>query len=241
MSVNLDIDQVTSGQDQKEVTINDATGQLDAAITEFLLSDYTSGDITLTDTEFRRNLLFRTDNLSVARTLSVPAIKHLFVVDNTNGTSTLTVSRGTTDINLLSTENGVFYTDGTANGLIQTGGSGGGGAAADPVFSMFFPTAPASAELLVRFVFAESVDFPSGLTGSQGFLGTAATAQTDFDIQRNGVNVGIMRFAISGTVATFIMASVTSYAAGDTLEIVAPAGVDATASDVSAALTGTRT
>ena len=95
-------------------------------------------------------------------------------------------------------------------------------------------------ELLVRIVFAEAVDFPSGLAGSEGFLGTAANAQTDFDIQKNGSSVGTMRFAASGTTATFIMATSTSYAVGDRMEIVAPSPADANAADVSYALKGTR-
>lgn len=106
--------------------------------------------------------------------------------------------------------------------------------------SGFFPGAgTASAKLMVH-VFATPVDFPSGLTGSQGTAETAATAQTDYDIQKNGVSVGTMRFAAAGSTSTFIMASATSFAAGDKLQLVAPGTLDSTLADIAMTLKGTR-
>ncbi len=99
---------------------------------------------------------------------------------------------------------------------------------------------PDSSEVLVRYPFPRKVIFPSGLTGSQGVAVTAATAETDFDIQKNDVSVGTMRWAISGTVATFIMASVTTFDVGDKLTIIAPGTQDATLADIGFALTGVR-
>ena len=403
MTQNLGAPQVAAAQNQKEVTINDAVGRLDAAVTEDLSVDFTSGDVTLTDTQFQSNVKFTAANLSVARDLTVPVIKHLFIVDNVAGTAALGVARGATSISVPAGDNGLFHTDGTTDGLIQiAGGVGGGGsgirvedegvqilAAAtalnfvgagvtvtdggsdeatvtipgagatsingykDPVrvattaaatlasdfengdtvdgvvlatndrvlikdqstaaengiytvnasgsptravdfdedaevepgvavavaegaengdtlwmlttdgaitvgttdlvfekfadvaaepydFGSFFPGAPANDELLIRHVFTRSVVFPSGLTGSQGFLGVAATAQTDFDIRKNAGSVGTMRFAAAGTTATFIFASEQTFAPGDRLSLVAPATADATAADVSYTLAGTR-
>lgn len=125
MSNNLGRTEVAPGQDQKEDTINDSDGRLDAALTEFLDSDYTSGDVTLTTTEFQSNIRFNTTNLTVARALNLPEVKRLFVVDNTDGTATLTITQGSTTIALLTAEVGLFYTDGTTNGLVQVGGGGG--------------------------------------------------------------------------------------------------------------------
>ena len=100
--------------------------------------------------------------------------------------------------------------------------------------------APTASLVLLRYPFPRQVIFPASLTNSQGKAGTAATAQTDFDIQKNAVSVGTMRFAAAGTVATFIMASQTTFAAGDILTVVSPASPDATLANLGFALAGTR-
>jgi len=56
--------------------------------------------------------------------------------------------------------------------------------------------------------------------------GTAPSAQTDFDLQVNGVSVGTIRFAASSNVATFIKASSTAVAADQTAKIVLPASLN---------------
>lgn len=100
--------------------------------------------------------------------------------------------------------------------------------------------APGSSVAILRYPVPRTVTLPAGLTGSQGVLRTAATAQTDFDIQKNQVSVGTMRFAAAGTVATFIMATDTTFTAGDVLEVIAPAVPDATAADIGFSLAGLR-
>lgn len=108
-------------------------------------------------------------------------------------------------------------------------------------FVGFFAGAPTAGELVTRIVADRSITMPTSLTGSQGYLGTPATAQTDFDLQKNGVSVGTMRFAAAGQVATFIFASPVSLVAGDLFAIVAPNPADATAANLSYALKNTRT
>ncbi|MEA3242332.1 MAG: hypothetical protein U9Q19_02690 [Pseudomonadota bacterium] len=111
----------------------------------------------------------------------------------------------------------------------------------DPYFvSGFLPGKPAVSAISLVHVFAVATSFPSGLTGSQATGEAAATAQTDFDVQKNGVSVGTIRFAAAGTTATFIMASTTAFAIGDKMQIIAPGTQDATLSDVAITLNGTR-
>ena len=100
--------------------------------------------------------------------------------------------------------------------------------------------APTASMIMLHHVVTRQVIFPASLTGSQGKAGTAATAQTDFDIQKNGSSVGTMRFAASGTSATFIMASQQTFAAGDILKVVAPVTPDATLANITFTLSGTR-
>lgn len=127
MSNNLDLPQVAASQDSKEITINNATGGIDAAFTELLSVDLSSADQVLSDANFRSAYKFTATGNTVSRNLTVPAIKRPFVVDNAAGTATLNVVRGSTTIAIAAGENGQFYTDGTTNGLIQIGGGGAGG------------------------------------------------------------------------------------------------------------------
>jgi len=117
----------------------------------------------------------------------------------------------------------------------------GGGAGSQPYdIGAQLTGVPAASLVMLRYKFPRAVDYPAGLTDSQGTAGTSATAQTDFDIRLNGVSVGTMRFAAAGTSATFIMASPQSVAQGDILTVIAPASPDATLADVSFVLAGTR-
>jgi hypothetical protein len=146
----------------------------------------------------------------------------------------------------------VSKADQNAN-LVYAGPSSGGAAA--PTFRALvqgdlptqpydvggsFSGAPTASQVIARYPFPRSVTFPAGLTNSQGVAATAATAQTDFDLKKNGSSVGTMRFAASGTVASFIMASQTTFAAGDVLTVVAPGTPDATLANIGFALAGTR-
>jgi len=104
----------------------------------------------------------------------------------------------------------------------------------------FLAGVPGSSALLLRRPVARALDFPAGLTGSQGAASVAATAQADFDLRKNGVSFGTMRFAAAADEATFIAASATSFAAGDVISVHAPASADATLADVGFALAGAR-
>lgn len=117
--------------------------------------------------------------------------------------------------------------------------SGGGGAEPYDIGAQI-ATAPSASLVMLRYKFPRAVTFPASLTNSQGVAGTAATAQTDFDIRRNNVSFGTMRFAAAGTSATFIAASPASFSAGDILTVIAPASPDATLAGVSFVLAGTR-
>ena len=97
----------------------------------------------------------------------------------------------------------------------------------------YSPDKPTSSMIVLLHVFVKAITFPASFTGSKGKCNTAATAQTDFDLQKNGSSFGTMRFAASGTTATFVgISSSVSFAIGDILKVVAPASADATLSDL---------
>jgi hypothetical protein len=89
-------------------------------------------------------------------------------------------------------------------------------------------------------VFTQAVTFVASLTDSYVKAGTAATAQTDFDLKKNGSSIGTVRFAAAGTTATYVSISASSWAAGDILTLVAPASPDATIADIWGTLVGVR-
>lgn len=134
MSNNLDIDQVAAGQNQKETTINDANGQLDAALTDTVTISVTSSNsYTLSNDEFRRYEFFTIDEdggdpADADITLTVPAIKRgLFVIINdTAFTVTVEISgQSETAPDVATTDRTLLSCDGSDVRL--AGGGGGGG------------------------------------------------------------------------------------------------------------------
>lgn len=108
------------------------------------------------------------------------------------------------------------------------------------VVGAMYNGAPSASLVVARHVFALAVDFVTDLVGSQGFADTVATADTDFDVQKNGVSVGTVTFGTGSASATFALAGGASFAAGDVLTIVAPASPDSTLADITFSLLGVR-
>ena len=93
---------------------------------------------------------------------------------------------------------------------------------------------PAPARRLARLHAARRSD------GSQGYAGTAPTAQADLDIRKNGASIGTITFAAAASTATFSFASEVAFAAGDRLIVLAPGSQDASLADISITFKGTR-
>lgn len=108
------------------------------------------------------------------------------------------------------------------------------------VAGSMFNGEPTASLVVMRHPLPFAVTFLDGLPDSQGYAGVAATAQTDFDLQKDGVSFGTMRFAAAGTVATFIMSGDESFVAGEVLEVIAPGSPDATLADIGFSLVGER-
>lgn len=99
---------------------------------------------------------------------------------------------------------------------------------------------PDANAVCLRYKFPREVTFAAGLAPSQGVAATAATVDAVFDIQRNGVSVGLINYAAAANAAAFDMDDETVFAVGDILTVVAPSSPDATLADISFTLAGTR-
>ncbi len=117
MSNNLNITLVAANQNQKEVTINDGFGALDAALTELLSVDLSAGDVTLTAAQYRGALGFVATGNAVARTVALPQVKRGAIWIKNGGTATLSIARGSTTLALAAGGYAFYATDGTVNGL----------------------------------------------------------------------------------------------------------------------------
>jgi hypothetical protein len=118
--------------------------------------------------------------------------------------------------------------------------TGSGKASVMTTVSGSYAGSPTANLVIQRYVFAGTVTFPAGLTGSQGTVGTAASVTTTFSIRKNGANVGSMMFAAGATTASFTMASATIFLAGDIMTVVAPVSADATLANLAWTLVGSQ-
>lgn len=240
MSNNLDLSQVAVNQGQKEVTINDQSGQLDAAMTEVttVLVDSTNA-VTLSNSQFRRCQFLVIDEDSgdpadATITITVPALKRgsfcvrndsAFIVQvQINGQSKPVPSVNAGVLAILACD-GTDVTQPVAGGggNYDVGGSFGGTVGSD--------------EVIFRFILPRAVTFPAGLAPSQGEAGVASTGTATFNIRKNTVTFGTMTFTTSAT-GVMAAASATTFAAGDVLDIIGPTSADGTLADLVFTISG---
>lgn len=119
-TVNLGVSYITAAQDQKEVTANAAFDRLDKALTETFDADVTSGNVTLTSTQYREALLIRAINATTAgRTVTLPQVERIMLAQNVAAnTQSVGFVRGTATVSLAPGETALLRTDGTLNGLV---------------------------------------------------------------------------------------------------------------------------
>jgi hypothetical protein len=236
---NLDLPQIAEGQDDKELTINLATLKVDLSLTDTVDLDLTSGNHTITLTEWYENIHFRATNATVVgRTVTVQQLKRMILLENdAASTENVDFVVGTGTITLNPGDAVVAYADGTTNGLTQIGSAGTAGIYDFPVY---YNGKPGASEVMMKVVCVRAFTLPAGLTLSQGYATTVPTGAVSFGLEKNGSSIGSVDFAASASTATFTFVSAVSFAAGDRLELIAPASQDATLAAISITLAGTR-
>lgn len=123
------------------------------------------------------------------------------------------------------------------------GSGGGGGVTGDTMLNFNFASKPnINQKIIIPLAQGIVITFPTDLEGSIGIAQSAAIAQADFDVQKNGSSVATVRFAASGTVPTFICAAdfTIDGDSGDNIALVAPAIQDTTLASISISLKGVR-
>ena len=237
---NLAIPHIAASQNQKEVTANDASDRLDEAITGRLQLDFTSGDITLTASQYRRHVAFAAINVVSGRELILPAIRRVMVVDNTVGAADLVVRQGATTVTVPAGAGQLLHTTGTTGGLVAVAPAAQAGGAAPFDIALYFPGKPEAAERLLKLEVARGFTLPTDLAGSRGHADTAATTEAVCTILKNGVAVGSITLAAASQDAAFALAGGLALVLGDRLELVAPATQDTTLAGLAFTLIGTR-
>ena len=240
MANELDVPQLTEGQASPEVTANDASARVANAISDIMTVDLTSGNVSVTATEYRTSMFFNCSGVATSgRTVTLPLVKRALVIFECPAANTNTISliRGSTTLTLSPGRTYAVRTDGTANGLVarDVGGT------SEPLdLSIFLPGIMTDAQLLFARKTVRAFTLPINLTGSYGTAQVSATASTTVTLKKNGSSIGTMVWAIAGTVATITFSSAVSFAVGDLLTAHGPATADATLADVSLDLLGSR-
>ena len=202
--------------------------------------DFTSGDMTLTTSQYRRHVAFAAINVVAGRELALPAIRRVIVIDNTAGAGALVVRQGATTITVPAGASQLLHTTGSAGGLVAVAPAAQTGGAAPFDIACYFPGQPEAAERLLKLEVARGFTLPADLAGSRGHADTAATAEAVCTILQNGVAVGSITFAAASQEPTFALTGGLALVPGDRLELVAPATQDTTLAGLAFTLIGTR-
>jgi hypothetical protein len=103
---------------------------------------------------------------------------------------------------------------------------------------MTYAGVPTDGLVVLRLPMSRTVDFDWGGGVSQAVAGVAATAESIFTLEKDGVEKGTCTFAISGTVGTF--SGETQFVTGEVLTLTCPGTADDTLADLGFVLAGIR-
>jgi hypothetical protein len=271
MSNNLELAQVAAAQNQKEVTINDQAGQLDAGLTDKVdvALTGTTSPLVLSDAQALRCMVLKLTGTHPGGAYEVhcPTNRKIYVVWNgTAGDVTFKTVAGT-GIAVGAGAVLILYCDGTD--IIQLAGlvatiddigdvvitaaasgqmlrfNGASWVNEDSPYDvgMFIPDTHGNGALLAQVVLTRAVSFADDFAGARAYAGVTATAETVLDVHRNGAPIGTITFGIGASAGTFATAGggAETFAAGDRLAIINQNPADATLADLSITFLGKRT
>jgi hypothetical protein len=235
-SPNLAAPHVAAAQNQKEVTINDATDALDLAITASLSVDCSAGGtIAPTLTQARRNARFVLSGTPPAAfSFQIPNLSRLLVLRNTTEQlATLRNPTGSAVVDLGAGKQALVYSTGGNVFLV--------GASPTEVydFGMLAFEPPEADAVLGKVVLPRAVVLPANLAGARGDVDTPPTASFEIRLSVNGANLGTITISEAG-LFTFATAAGLPIAlgAGAVVRFVAPPTPDAAIAGIAITLAG---
>jgi hypothetical protein len=241
---HLNITHIEQSQDQKEVTANEAFDILDDAMNNWRDVALSDANTTLSTTQqYRSAFLKFTGTLTATRTITFQTEDRMISVWNaTNKSLQFQVGGGSpnTLVTVASGEIADLACDASSATVVKRSSANASGVPLD--LATFNPGTLSASQLMLQFAAVRSTTFPAGLAGSQGYAKTPPAAQTDVDIQVNGISKGTVRFNTGSPVGTvtFIFANAVTLVPGDILTLIAPLSPDGALADVSITLVGYR-
>lgn len=223
---------LTVGQTGKETTANNMTTRLEQATQRTFSVDMSGGNVALTETQWVSNYVFECDGQTADRTLTVPdevasnganTSQRVFAVHNIDTVFNAIVQQdalGDT-VTVLPGEAVMLRADGTNVFRIDNAFDFGG----------YVAGAPTGSANMYRFIADRPFRLLTGLPGAVSNVRVAFAAAKNYDLQKNGVSIGTMSFAMAATTATFTFASDVDFVSGDVFGIIAPVAPDAAALD----------
>jgi hypothetical protein len=241
-SPNLAAPHVAAAQNQKEVTINDATDALDLAMTATLeLECSGGGTITVSAIQMQRHVRLRLIGAPTAAfTVEMHATQRLCAVANDTGqTATVRTDTGTS-----------VDVEPDAQVLVHVAAAGVTLVGAPPIapepevaqvydFGMVAFEAPAAGAVLGKVILPRAVTLPGDFAGAQGHVDMVPDAAFVISVSVNLVEVGTVTIGTDGAVvfATTGGAGV-GVLAGSIVRFVAPAAVDPSIAGIAITLAG---
>jgi hypothetical protein len=229
MTANLGLTTLSSSQTNKENTINTIFGQLDGRLsdtTELSMND-TTADYTLSAENQQRTYRILCsedggDSPASTRNLIFTTIPGAYVVENESSVDVAVKIGSTTYLTLADESRALIYNTGSELKVLAVSKT-----TESVTLGLYLKASPTVNEPFWGFMFTEAMDLPANLTGSQVRADTAPSGgSVAFSLHKNGgASFGTITFADGSNTATFSVTA-TSFAAGDRIEINAPASVN---------------
>lgn len=248
----LQLPQTSRTQTQWDIPINDSLRLIECATQDRYVLDFTSGNISMIAHRQIRYFMFLATNVNAPRTLTLSSIvdaltnaKRFLAVYNDESTSTqnltVKVDGNTSFSHTLSPGSGaLYYVDGSQVYVVgQFNNVTGASTFSSYDISIFISGKPPSNKEVYRYTATQNLRFEDDWAGSKGSARVSATADTVFNIKRNGVSVGTVTFQPSGNAVFQTSGGIVTMAPGDVLVVESPTQ-DATLEDVSIVLYGNR-
>ena len=117
--------------------------------------------------------------------------------------------------------------NGTAGIAGTTGPTGPSGPVSKPI-SFFFTYPPGSSEVMMLFTPVDTINLPSGFSGSAGVIGSAPASTFVMLVNKNNIQVGNITITTGGAVSFDTISGGVTLTTSDQFAVVSPSSTDST-------------